>query len=116
MSPTRPQNKRNERRFCEEDRLLCEYGCWAFAVFAGEGDSHPGDDTFQEALVEAGGLEAMGSAVDAHRDSASLRRQARCSVTSHDIRSVGMVAVGRVGRVLGRKKVEWCYRVAWDLW
>lgn len=61
-------------RFGEEDRVLCEYGCWAFAVFTGEGDSHPRDFLFQEALVEAGGLAAIGSAVEAHRDSAPLRR------------------------------------------
>ncbi|CAM9610765.1 unnamed protein product [Ectocarpus fasciculatus] len=63
-------------KFCEEDRLLCEYGCWAFAVFAGEGDSDsdPSVFRFQEALAEAGGLAAVGCAVDAHRDSAQLRR------------------------------------------
>ncbi|CAN0109882.1 unnamed protein product [Scytosiphon promiscuus] len=61
------------KKFGEEDRLLCEYGCWAFAVFAGEGDSHPGDDVFQETLSQAGGLEAMASAVDVHGDSVSLR-------------------------------------------
>eukprot|EP00903_Cladosiphon_okamuranus_P015037 g13912.t1 len=65
-------------KFGEEDRVLCEYGCWAFAVFAGEGDgggdSHPRDNLFQEALVEAGGLASIGSAVEAHRGSASLRR------------------------------------------
>lgn len=72
-SPASPL-KHNQRRFCEEDRVLCEYGCWAFAVFTGEGDSHPGDDVFQEALVDAGGLAAMKSAVDAHCDSASLCR------------------------------------------
>ncbi|CAM9980429.1 unnamed protein product [Ectocarpus sp. 12 AP-2014] len=63
-------------KFCEEDRLLCEYGCWALAVFAGEGDSDsdPSVFRFQEAVVEAGGLAAVGCAVDAHRDSAQLRR------------------------------------------
>ncbi|CAN0140230.1 unnamed protein product [Ectocarpus sp. 4 AP-2014] len=63
-------------KFCEEDRLLCEYGCWALAVFAGEGDSDsdPSVFRFQEAAVEAGGLAAVGCAVDAHRDSAQLRR------------------------------------------
>ncbi|CAB1120036.1 unnamed protein product [Ectocarpus sp. CCAP 1310/34] len=63
-------------KFCEEDRVLCEYGCWALAVFAGEGDSDsdPSVFRFQEAVVEAGGLAAVGYAVDAHRDSAQLRR------------------------------------------
>eukprot|EP00752_Nemacystus_decipiens_P003287 g3042.t1 len=73
-------------KFCEEDRLLCEYGCWAFAVFAGEGDSHPRDSLFQETLVEAGGLASIGSAVEAHRDSASLRRYSvgALAATVHD--------------------------------
>ncbi|CBJ33370.1 hypothetical protein Esi_0471_0001 [Ectocarpus siliculosus] len=70
-------------KFCEEDRLLCEYGCWALAVFAGEGDSDSDSDPsvfrFQEAVVEAGGLAAVGCAVDAHPDSAQLRR---CGVSA----------------------------------
>ncbi|CAM9569656.1 unnamed protein product [Ectocarpus sp. 8 AP-2014] len=68
-------------KFCEEDRLLCEYGCWALAVFAGEGDSDsdPTVFRFQEAVVEAGGLVAVGYAVDAHPNSAQLRR---CGVSA----------------------------------
>ncbi|CAM9599291.1 unnamed protein product [Laminaria digitata] len=60
-------------KFCG-DRFLSEYGCWAIAVFAGEGNSSTDDFRFQEAATEAGILEAVGAAVEAHRDSAPLRR------------------------------------------
>lgn len=60
-------------RFCE-DRFLSEYGCWAIAVFAGEGNASADDVRFQDAATEAGILEAVAGAVDAHRESAPLRR------------------------------------------
>ena len=74
LASSRALSTHAKPRFCEQDRLLCEYGCWAFAVFTGEGDSHPRDGLFQRAFVEAGGLDSIGSAMEAHRDSASLRR------------------------------------------
>ena len=60
-------------RFCE-DRFLSEYGCWAIAVFAGEGNASAGDARFQDAATDAGVLEAVRAAIDAHRESAPLRR------------------------------------------
>ena len=74
LASSRALSTHAKPRFCEQDRLLCEYGCWAFAVFTGEGDSHPRDGLFQRAFVEAGGLDSIESAMEAHRDSASLRR------------------------------------------
>lgn len=55
--------------------MTCKYGCWAFSVFAGEGDAKPDDVLYQVAAAEAGVLGAVGLAVDAHRDDQPLRRQ-----------------------------------------
>lgn len=62
------------RRFCD-DRMVCEYGCWAFSVFAGEGDATPDDFRFQTAAVKAGAMKVVARMVDVHLESASLRRQ-----------------------------------------
>lgn len=54
--------------------MVCEYGCWVLAAFAGGGDAEPEDYRFQEAVVEAGALEAVANVVDSHRNNSALRR------------------------------------------
>lgn len=54
--------------------MVCEYGCWAFSVFAGEGDATPDNCRFQSAAVKAGVIRVLAKTVDLHLESASVRR------------------------------------------
>lgn len=54
--------------------MVCEYGCWAFSVFAGEGDATLEISRFQTAGVNAGVIRVLARMVDLHLESASLRR------------------------------------------
>lgn len=69
-----PQSLRPLARRFRQDLLICVYGCWVLAAFAGCADPDITDPDFQKAAVAAGALEVIEGMIAGHPTQLSLRR------------------------------------------